>query len=76
MCTLCFLGYDFCNDRHNYVLMDCPSMNIINLCMHLYNNYHAEGVNGILPNLDLVNVVSYLCQSEGIHVFFHTTVRF
>lgn len=36
--------------------------------------HHAEGVNGILPNLDLVNVVSYLCQSEGIHVVFHTTV--
>ena len=40
------------------------------------NFYLAEGVNGILPNLDLVNVVSYLCQSEGIPVVFHTKVKF
>ena len=42
--------------------------------LYMFFAHHAEGVNGILPNLDLVNVVSYLCQSEGIHVVFHTTV--
>lgn len=35
----------------------------------------TEGVNGLLPNLDLVNVVTYLCHSEKIKSGFHSRVR-
>ena len=34
----------------------------------------AEGVNGILPNLDLVNVMVYLCRLEDIPTAFHLQV--
>jgi len=31
-------------------------------------------VNGILPNLDLVNVMVYLCKLEGVPTAFHVQV--
>ena len=34
----------------------------------------AEGVSGILPNLDLVNVMVYLCRLEDIPTAFHLQV--
>ncbi len=36
--------------------------------------YNSEGINGILPNLDLVNVVVYLCHTERINIAFHDSV--
>ncbi len=36
--------------------------------------YNSEGINGILPNLDLVNVVVYLCHTEHINIAFHDSV--
>ena len=35
-----------------------------------------EGVNGILPNLDLVHVVTHLSEMEGIPSALHVGVRF
>ena len=34
----------------------------------------VEGTNGILPNLDLVNVMVYLCHAEEIKSAFHDQV--
>lgn len=34
-----------------------------------------EGLNGQLPNLDLVNLVHMLCNKEGVHHTFHNRVR-
>ena len=36
---------------------------------------YTEGVNGVLPNLDLVNVVVYLCHSEKLNVAFQSMVK-
>ncbi len=36
--------------------------------------FPAEGVNGLLPNLDLVQVVLRLCELEGVATSFHTQV--
>ncbi|XP_064398574.1 glycosylphosphatidylinositol anchor attachment 1 protein-like [Halichondria panicea] len=36
-----------------------------------YANIIAEGVNGILPNMDLVTVIVHLCKMEGIETAFH-----
>lgn len=33
-----------------------------------------EGLNGQLPNLDLVNLVHMLCNKEGVHHTFHNRV--
>ena len=35
---------------------------------------YAEGVNGLLPNLDLVNVMVYLCHTERVKSAFHDRV--
>ena len=51
-------------------------MTSISLCMrpNALINLLTEGVNGILPNLDLVNVVVYLCHSENMNVAFQSKV--
>jgi len=35
-----------------------------------------EGINGQLPNLDLINMVSRLCMKDGIDSKLHTQVGF
>ena len=47
--------------------MACPNIRLI--CFP-----SPEGVNGVLPNLDLVNVIVYLCHSEKVMPAFHSKV--
>ena len=39
-----------------------------------YFNVKIEGLNGQLPNLDLVNLVVKLCHRSGVDIMLHNTV--
>lgn len=51
----------------------------INLELHAekigYIDVKIEGLNGQLPNLDLVNLVHRLCSKEGVRHTFKNRVR-
>lgn len=40
--------------------------------MYIHMFYSTDGINAILPNLDLVFVASKLCELEGMDTGFHT----
>lgn len=51
---------------------------VVNLELHRptlgHINVVPEGVNAILPNMDLVFVISSLCETEGFNTAYHVPV--